>query len=151
MANETFSLHQRLIKASYPIGQTELCSVLLIDDCRYPWVLLVPMIPNIEEIHDLTIPKQILLIQEITAITKAMKIEFVPFRFNIADIGNRVYQLHIHIVARNKDDDDWPSVVWSKDRLMYKSTEAINMLNVMRRIFQPIKGFVPSTNNQHIL
>ena len=33
-------------------------------------------------------------------------------KLNIAAIGNIVPQLHIHIVARRKDDPLWPKPVW---------------------------------------
>ena len=32
-----------------------------------------------------------------------------------AVLGNRIRQLHIHIVARSQDDPGWPAPVWSQD------------------------------------
>ena len=33
-------------------------------------------------------------------------------KINVGIIGNIVPQLHIHVVARRKDDAAWPGVVW---------------------------------------
>ena len=37
---------------------------------------------------------------------------FVPDKMNVAAIGNLVPQLHLHHVARFKDDKAWPRSVW---------------------------------------
>jgi diadenosine tetraphosphate (Ap4A) HIT family hydrolase len=34
-------------------------------------------------------------------------------KLNVAAIGNMVPQLHVHVVARRRDDPAWPKPVWS--------------------------------------
>jgi len=36
----------------------------------------------------------------------------MPDKMNIAAIGNKVAQLHLHHVARFKDDAIWPNPIW---------------------------------------
>jgi diadenosine tetraphosphate (Ap4A) HIT family hydrolase len=35
-------------------------------------------------------------------------------KLNVAQLGNQVAQLHIHIIAREKNDAAWPGPVWGK-------------------------------------
>ena len=124
MTATPFVLHPRLVTATRPVGDLPLCRVLLIDDRRYPWLLLVPRRPGIEEIADLTPADRAVLIEEIAAASNVLRSLYDPFRLNIADIGNRAEQLHIHIVARAPDDEAWPKVVWSRDRAPYEDLAA---------------------------
>ena len=118
-----FVLNPRLVKATFPIGDLALCRVLLLDDRRYPWVLMVPRRENITEIVDLTPVDRSVLIEEIAVVSDAMRKQFQPFRLNIADIGNKAPQLHIHIVARNTEDEAWPAVVWSRPLVPFENAK----------------------------
>jgi len=109
-----FVLNPRLVKATFPIGDLALCRVLLLNDRRYPWVLMVPRREGIEEIVDLAPADRAVFIEELAVVSDAMRQQFQPFRLNIADIGNKAPQLHVHIVARKTDDEAWPAVVWSR-------------------------------------
>lgn len=139
-----FALHQRLIDATFPLGQTDLSTILMINDYRYPWVLVVPKRLGVEEIFDLSKDDRTTLIEEISQISEQMSFFFKPFRINIADIGNRVEQLHIHIVARQLDDPAWPKVVWSRERLEYENMEELKkMKNALMEICSTLKSFQP--------
>lgn len=143
-------LHQRLIDATCPIGQALLSSVLMINDHRYPWVLLVPRVAGVEELHDLDPEQRALLIEEIASVTRGMQEEFSPVRINVADIGNRVAALHVHIVARQVDDAAWPHVVWSRERQGHEDGEALRrMLGRLRHACRELSGFVPSLAAMH--
>ena len=116
-----FVLNPRLVKATFPIGDLALCRVLLLNDSRYPWVLMVPRREGIEEIADLTPADRAVFIEELAAVSDAMRKRFQPYRLNIADIGNKAPQLHIHVVARNTDDEAWPAVVWSRPLVPFEN------------------------------
>ena len=116
-----FVLTPRLVKATFPIGDLALCRVLLLNDSRYPWVLMVPRREGIEEIADLTPADRAVFIEELAAVSDAMRKRFQPYRLNIADIGNKAPQLHIHVVARNTDDEAWPAVVWSRPLVPFEN------------------------------
>jgi diadenosine tetraphosphate (Ap4A) HIT family hydrolase len=114
-----FVLQERLVRATAPIGDLPLCRLLLLNDRRFAWLLLVPRRDGIEEIVELTRVDRAQLIEEIAAASEVLRRLYRPFRLNIADIGNKAPQLHIHIVARHQDDPFWPSVVWSRDYERY--------------------------------
>ena len=90
----------------------ELCSVRLINDSNYPWVLLVPRREGATEAHKLSSADQQLLTQESELLCKAMDALFKPERMNVAALGNMVPQLHIHHVARHTTDAAWPGPIW---------------------------------------
>lgn len=109
-----FILNPRLVTATLPVGDLTLCRVLLMDDTRYPWLLLVPRLPGVEELWDLTPADRTLLIEEIATAAEVIRDTFDVSRINSADIGNRAPQMHIHVVGRTTSDAAWPKVVWSR-------------------------------------
>jgi diadenosine tetraphosphate (Ap4A) HIT family hydrolase len=97
---------------SYHVAELKLCSVRLIDNSRFPWVILIPKRKKISDIFELKKKDQELLMQEIVYSSKIMKKTFRSFNLNVEKIGNVVPQLHIHIIARSKNDSAWPLSVW---------------------------------------
>lgn len=89
-----------------------LCRVLMEDEKHYPWLFLVPRKPNVSRIMDLSAPDQLQLIQELDFVQKMMWAEFQPTQLNVAAIGNKTPQLHIHVIARFTDDPAWPNTIW---------------------------------------
>lgn len=106
-----FELHPNLVKKIF-IADLPLCRVLMEDEQHYPWLFLVPRRPNISRIMDLPPSDQLLLITELDFVQKMMWEEFQPAQLNVAAIGNKTPQLHIHIIARDLDDPAWPNTVW---------------------------------------
>ena len=109
MANR---INNRFLKDSHFISDLKLCSVRLIDNAKFPWIILIPKRKNITDISELIIKDQMLLMKEIVHCSKLMKKIFKTKKLNVEKIGNIVPQLHIHIIARNKKDRTWPLSVW---------------------------------------
>jgi diadenosine tetraphosphate (Ap4A) HIT family hydrolase len=107
-----FQLHNTLAADTVEADRWPLCRVLLMNDSRYPWLILVPARADKTEIHDLDDADQSLLIAEIGRASRALTGAFSPDKINVAAIGNIVPQLHIHVVARFRGDDAWPGPVW---------------------------------------
>jgi diadenosine tetraphosphate (Ap4A) HIT family hydrolase len=103
----------RLESDSTFITAFELCQVRLNHNAAFPWVLLIPQQEGISEIIDLSSTDQQVLMQEIALTSQAMKRLFQPTKLNVANLGNVVPQLHVHIIARYKDDQAWPGPVWN--------------------------------------
>jgi|TARA_B110000881_G_C18084509_1_gene275234 diadenosine tetraphosphate (Ap4A) HIT family hydrolase len=112
-------VNKNFIKDSYAITKLKLCTVRLIDNSRFPWIILVPQKKKISEIFHLSKKDQNLLMQEIVYVSKIMKNTFKAFNLNVEKIGNIVSQLHIHIIARSKKDSSWPFSVWVVKRKVY--------------------------------
>jgi len=109
MANR---VNKRFLKESHFITNLKLCSVRLIDNNKFPWIILIPNRKNIIDITELNPKDQILLMKEIVHCSKLMKKIFKTKKLNIEKIGNIVPQLHIHIIARSIKDSSWPLSVW---------------------------------------
>ena len=99
-----FILDKKLQQDSFFIGDLELCKVLLMNDANYPWLILVPRQNNLKDIVDLSFDDQIILLKEINFVAEILKKEFECDKLNIANLGNVVSQLHIHVIARKKND-----------------------------------------------
>ena len=109
MANR---INNRFLKDSHHIIELTLCSVRLINNAKFPWIILIPKRKNITDISELATKDQMLLMKEIVYCSKQMKKIFKTKKLNVEKIGNIVPQLHIHIIARNKKDRTWPLSVW---------------------------------------
>ena len=107
-----FELHPRLQAATQILGDLPLCRVLLAKDSQYPWLILVPRVPGLREIHHLLPEQQQQLMQESCAVATLMEEALGPDKINVAALGNLVPQLHLHHVARFSTDAAWPGPIW---------------------------------------
>jgi diadenosine tetraphosphate (Ap4A) HIT family hydrolase len=107
-----WSLHPQLEQDTETIGDLALSRLLVSRDANYPWLLLVPRRPGASEIIDLDAADQRHLMTEIAIVSGALKTVTACDKLNVAAIGNMVPQLHVHIVARRRDDPAWPKPVW---------------------------------------
>lgn len=107
-----FTLHPTLQKDTVEVARLDICHVLLIRDKTYPWLILVPHKEGLRDLDDLSTDELIQVMAEVDRVSKAMKRIFHPYKMNIAALGNVVEQLHIHVIARFKDDPAWPAPVW---------------------------------------
>ena len=112
-------INKNFLKDSHYITELKLCSIRLIDNSRFPWIILIPKRKKITEIFHLNKKDQKLLIEEIVYSSKIMKKTFITFNLNIEKIGNIVSHLHIHIIARSKKDSSWPLSVWVVKKKSY--------------------------------
>ena len=103
---------KNFFKDSHFIAELKLCNIRLIDNSKFPWLILIPKRKSITDIFQLRSKDQDLLMKEIVYVSKIMKKTFKAFNLNIEKIGNVVSQLHIHIIARSKKDSSWPLSVW---------------------------------------
>jgi diadenosine tetraphosphate (Ap4A) HIT family hydrolase len=106
------SIDKNFLKDSYYINRLKLCTIRLINNSKFPWIILIPNRKNKTDITDLNSKDQILLMKEIVHCSKLMKKIFKTSKLNVEKIGNKVPQLHIHIIARFKKDSSWPLSVW---------------------------------------
>lgn len=108
----TFKLDSRLEADTLPVGDLALSSVLLLNDARFPWFVLVPRIEGVSELTDLSEEQSAQLMQEIRVATKVMLELSKPDKVNVGALGNIVTQLHVHVIGRFRSDPAWPGPVW---------------------------------------
>ena len=107
-----FILHPKLGSDTVEIVTWELSSVRLMKDALYPWLILVPMRPDVNGLHHLSPRDGATLMSEITRASQALDSLYSPDRINVGALGNMVPQLHIHVIARFENDPAWPGPVW---------------------------------------
>lgn len=107
-----FELDIRLEADSEPVMWLGLCELRLMNDSRWPWLLLVPQRAGIEELHDLTPLDQAMITFETNLVAQGLKQSTRCTKINSAALGNVVRQLHVHVIARSEGDPGWPGPVW---------------------------------------
>ncbi len=115
-----FKIDATIEKDSEFVLDLELSQVRIINNCHFPWVLVIPRLTDIVEITDLSGEQYQLLNAEIFKVAKVMQNLFTPDKLNIATLGNKVRQMHYHIVARYNKDICFPNPVWGHEMVTYK-------------------------------
>src|SRR5262245_33303578 len=110
--NLGFRLAERLGADSVFLIDWPLCQIRLMDDARFPWLILVPRRPDLEEWTELGPEDTARLAGEIGRAGRALAETFSPTKLNIGLLGNIVRQMHVHVVARFDTDTAWPGPVW---------------------------------------
>ena len=132
MSEIGWSLHPQLHADTVPVCDLTLSRLLAMNDANFPWLILVPRRAGVSEIIDLG-AEQTLLMDELALVSRALKDETRCDKLNVAAIGNVVPQLHIHIVARRKDDAAWPKPVWGAvPRLAYAADAMERFIGAIR-------------------
>ena len=126
---------KNFLKNSYYIKDLNLCSVHLINNSKFPWIILIPNRKNITDITELNLKDQVLLMKEIVFCSKLMKKIFITKKLNVEKIGNIVPQLHIHIIARSKKDSSWPLSVWVVKGKPYSKKLLLNRIKKLKELF----------------
>ena len=133
MANKA---SKSFLKDSHLIADLKLCSIRLIDNAKFPWIILIPKRKNITDISELNSKDQMLLMKEIVHCSNLMKKIFKTKKLNVEKIGNIVPQLHIHIIARYKKDSSWPLSVWVVKGKCYSAKALREVVNKIRIAFK---------------
>ena len=107
-----FSLDARLEAVTLPLLEWPLCSLRLMNDARWPWLILVPRIAGMRDLVDLNEKQQATLWSDIARCSLGLRAVCSPHKLNVAALGNVVAQLHVHVIARFEADPAWPAPVW---------------------------------------
>lgn len=107
-----FELHPRLAADCIVVGDLPLSRVLLMNDSRFAWCILVPRHAELRELHDLGTADGHRLFDEIGQVSGALLATCGADKLNVGALGNLVPQLHVHVLARRIGDDAWPGPVW---------------------------------------
>ena len=132
MANK---VNRHFLKDSHFITELKLCSVRLIDNSKFPWIILIPKRKDISDLTELKSKDQILLMKEIVHCSKIIKKIFKTKKLNIEKIGNIVPKLHIHIIARSIKDSTWPLSVWVTKGKLYSKNSLEKIINRLKKDF----------------
>ena len=108
----SFALDERLAGDTFVVGDLPLSRVLLMNDARWPWLVLAPRREGIVELNDLEATDRTRLIEEAAKVAEFLEVYAKADKTNVGALGNVVSQFHLHIVARTVGDPAWPGPVW---------------------------------------
>ena len=112
VARMSFHLHERLAADTAYICDLQLSALLLMNDARFPWLILVPRQDGLVELHDLGASERAILMEEVSSVSDVLRAVAPCDKLNLGVLGNIVPQLHVHVVARVTGDAAWPGPVW---------------------------------------
>ncbi|PSW18753.1 HIT domain-containing protein [Photobacterium sanctipauli] len=140
-----FTLHSRLAADTSVLGNFPLCQVLLSKEALGPWLILVPRKPALTEIHHLPEDEQFQLMRESSAVARLLEEDYQADKINVGALGNLVPQLHVHHIARFKDDVAWPGPIWGNTNGTQRSDEVQQALvEELRAELGQLDGFTPT-------
>ncbi|HUO93953.1 MAG TPA: HIT family protein, partial [Rhizomicrobium sp.] len=126
-------LHSQLAADTVFLEDWPLSRVLLLNDARYAWLVLVPRRMGLSELHDVTPADRVALTDEVMRASESLKRLTGAAKINTGALGNLVPQLHIHVVARAPGDPAWPGPVWGHSPAQPYSAAALEQQLVRLR------------------
>jgi len=133
MSESAFQLDPRLAADTVGIAALPLCDLLLMNDARYVWLILVPRRAGMVEITDLTEDEQAMLWQEVNRAGTALRAVTPCDKLNLGALGNIVRQLHVHLLARCEGDPAWPGPVWGHSApVTYPAKDLAALIDALR-------------------
>lgn len=136
MSATDFVLDARLEADTSAVISLPLCEVLLMNDARYPWLILVPRRRGLVEVTDLEAAEQARLWAEVNQASTALRRTSPCDKLNLGALGNIVRQLHVHVVARREGDHAWPGPVWGNGTAVrYTPATLSSKLDALRESF----------------
>lgn len=133
MTDAGFALDPRLRDDTHPVVALPLCELLLMDDARFPWLILVPRRVGMRELLDLDAVEQASLWSETRLASRALRAVASHDKLNLGALGNVVRQLHVHVVGRREGDAAWPGPVWGHGRAeRYEAHERVQLIAALR-------------------
>ena len=136
MANQ---VNKNFLKSSHFISDLKLCEIRMINNSKFPWIILIPKRKKITDISELNKKDRSVLMDEIVYCSNLMKKTFKTSKLNVEKIGNIVPQLHIHIIARKKKDTTWPLSVWVTKSKPYTEKNLRSVINKISEGFSKKK------------
>lgn len=131
-----FVLDARLAADTVAALELPLSRVLVMKDARWPWLILVPRRAGLTEMFDLDPTDRVMLTEELAMTGLRLKALTGCRKTNIANLGNVVPQLHIHVIARNEGDPAWPGPVWGTGPAVpYEPAALESFVHSVRKMF----------------
>lgn len=129
-----FALHPQLAQDTHFVTDLPLCRVLLMNESRYPWLILVPRRANVREIIELSADERTQLWAESDQVSRVLLALFQADKLNLGALGNLVPQLHLHHLARFQTDAAWPAPVWGKfPPIAYSGVQAAERVQAIQQ------------------
>lgn len=132
-----FNLHPQLAKDTFLVGEFPLSTCRLMNNCQFPWLILIPRVAGIKELYEMTTNDQTQFLRESSWLSSQLAKTFQADKMNIAALGNQVPQLHFHHIVRYQNDVAWPNPVWGTPTIPY-TAEVLN--HMQQTLMMALRG-----------
>jgi diadenosine tetraphosphate (Ap4A) HIT family hydrolase len=95
------------------LWQNDLCRVVRVDEPDYPGFCRVILGRHATEMGDLEEGERAGLMAVVFAVEAAVRATMVPYKMNLASLGNMTPHVHWHVVPRFEDDRHFPHPIWA--------------------------------------
>lgn len=135
-----FRLHPDFERTSYLVEELSLSELRLHNCASNPWLILIPQVDaEITEIHQLDAEQQLQLLEEINLVSSAITKLAQPDLLNIGKLGNVTPQLHIHVIARFKNDPFFPNPIWGNQLEAYDPLDRESTIQELQHLLMGYK------------
>lgn len=135
--SKTWTLDPRLEKDTLPVKSDAFMHIRLMNDSRWPWLVLVPVLHDVADVDDVPRGNFLALGSYLHEASAALKRMNVCESTNVASIGNMVSQMHWHVIGRRQGDANWPGTVWNfGDPAPYQAEEAQEFIDSFKKAFR---------------
>jgi diadenosine tetraphosphate (Ap4A) HIT family hydrolase len=135
--SKTWVLDPRLDKDTILISSDTHLQTRLMNDKRWPWIIVVPVIHDVEDIEHYQPGGYNGLMQHLADISLALKEMHVCTSTNVATLGNVVKQMHWHVVGRSEGDPNWPAPVWGFEKAIpYGKADTAAFISDFKKAFR---------------
>jgi diadenosine tetraphosphate (Ap4A) HIT family hydrolase len=132
-----FEIHPRLASGGFEIGTLGGCRLLLKNNALFPWLILVPEVEGIEDLHQLPPDRYDETMAAMRRVSAFVASYFQPEKLNLGCIGNQVRQMHVQIVGRSQGDPAWPGTVWAySGKRAYTDGEVVKIRAAAREFLE---------------
>jgi diadenosine tetraphosphate (Ap4A) HIT family hydrolase len=98
------------------------------EDQFFPGWTVLAFKRHLTELYQLSAEERVQMIEEVTAVAKALVAVFQPVKVNYALLGNQLPHMHWHVVPRLRDDPTPLEAIWGvKHEPRRLSTEALSL------------------------
>jgi diadenosine tetraphosphate (Ap4A) HIT family hydrolase len=132
-----FEIHPRLAAGGFELGRLGGCRLLLKNNAHFPWLILIPEVEGIEDLHQLPAGQYEDAVTAMRQVCEFVSSHFQPEKLNIGCIGNQVRQMHIQIIGRSTGDPAWPGTVWAfEGKQAYRDDEIAKIREAARKFLK---------------
>ena len=134
-----FTIDPKLSSGSFIVAELKISRLLLKNDANYLWFILIPRKADAIELTDLNFADQTEILREINQVSKALQKGFAVDKLNIATLGNKVKQLHIHVIGRFENDISFPKPIWEfAPAKPYEEKAAQDLIEKIQSLLEPV-------------
>ena len=130
---------ERLSNLMIPVCAFSTSTLYLFKDQRYPGRCVLACDKHYNEIFELSYKERETIMQDLSKVSKALKLLFHADKINLAVYGDLVSHFHVHIVPKTRDGFEWGKPFSDeKEKHFLEDAEYQDRINKIKMALQDI-------------